>query len=819
MEVFKLLPRTLSGQLRFYMGVAGCAALVLNGWFSYAGSRRALEQQVDALAANRLQLASRFSESFSSRIGTLVATIAARQRAIGPKPSADTVPFLAQVLTEMPADVFSVYVTFDDTKLGEQAADQAVDRISWPAQVPHGARDRHGPGTSWYAEAKAAGALYATRPYFDEGRAKSTMITFTVPVYDAARTVVGMAGADVTLDQFTTIISGLQEAGPEASAYAYLVDRAGRIVIHPSTRLMLRRGFAGADVRALPEGEVVAARPRGFTERRVGHDVRRVYWETIPFSRAKVVLNLSEQKVMRPVVALTARTIAGDAIALAFMLLLVSLIVRRVTRPIRRLSHAVEAVASGNFDSRQVDPLAARRDELGELAQGFRQMAGEIVAREQRLEAWNANLSHMVADRTVDLARALDLAQQSQARLAAELADAAGYVTSLLPPRLDGPVRSDWVFIPSRLLGGDAFGYHWLDERRLAVYLLDVCGHGVGAALLSISVINLLRSHSLPGTDFGDPGAVLTALNQRFPAAEQNEMNFTMWYGVYDHARRELCYATGGHPPAVLVVAGASGERVQELGTPNFMIGMVAGARYESESCPVPPCSRLFVFSDGLYEVCSPSGAWLDFDQFVQMLRARAAPGLSGLEGVLADVRAWQQRDTFEDDCSVVMFEFPGSDSPRSPGTPAEDYTRIAVDAAVIRLSIGNALDDIPHLLDVLAHELQLRRVPASLVHAVETVVDELVANVIRHGFRDDGRHTIDLEVTVREAAVTLRVSDAGIAFDPFTMPLPDITRPVEERPIGGLGIYLVRQLATECHYARVEGRNVVTVTVREPLP
>ena len=77
--------------------------------------------------------------------------------------------------------------------------------------------------------------------------------------------------------------------------------------------------------------------------------------------------------------------------------------------------------------------------------------------------------------------------KESQAHLAAELAEAADYVISLLPDPLDGEVTTEWKFIPSTQLGGDSFGYHWLDDDNLAMYLLDVCGHGVGAALLSIS--------------------------------------------------------------------------------------------------------------------------------------------------------------------------------------------------------------------------------------------------------------------------------------------------------------------------------------------
>ena len=130
---------------------------------------------------------------------------------------------------------------------------------------------------------------------------------------------------------------------------------------------------------------------------------------------------------------------------------------------------------------------------------------------------------------------------RSQKALSDELAEAAAYVRSLLPaPITSGPVQVDWRFQPSAQLGGDAFGYHWIDDRRLAFHVLDVCGHGIGAALLSVSVMNVLKNRSMPNVDFADPGAVLSALNRTFPMEDQNNMFFTIWYGVLARDTRWL---------------------------------------------------------------------------------------------------------------------------------------------------------------------------------------------------------------------------------------------------------------------------------------
>ena len=129
----------------------------------------------------------------------------------------------------------------------------------------------------------------------------------------------------------------------------------------------------------------------------------------------------------------------------------------------------------------------------------------------------------------------------SQDALESELSSAASYVASLIPPPIrEGAIQTDWLYAPSTQLGGDSLGYHWIDETHFALYLLDVSGHGVGPALLSVSVLNTIRSQCLPHADFLCPDQVLAALNTRFRAKEQYGLYFTIWYGVFNRKDRML---------------------------------------------------------------------------------------------------------------------------------------------------------------------------------------------------------------------------------------------------------------------------------------
>jgi sigma-B regulation protein RsbU (phosphoserine phosphatase) len=88
--------------------------------------------------------------------------------------------------------------------------------------------------------------------------------------------------------------------------------------------------------------------------------------------------------------------------------------------------------------------------------------------------------------------------EETQKRLEEELSEASRYVVSTLPPPMREPFEISWAYDPSTELGGDSFEYHWIDDSHFAIYLLDVCGHGVGAALLEVAASNVIRSGSLP---------------------------------------------------------------------------------------------------------------------------------------------------------------------------------------------------------------------------------------------------------------------------------------------------------------------------------
>ncbi|MCL5005038.1 MAG: SpoIIE family protein phosphatase [Acidobacteria bacterium] len=245
----------------------------------------------------------------------------------------------------------------------------------------------------------------------------------------------------------------------------------------------------------------------------------------------------------------------------------------------------------------------------------------------------------------------------SQDALESELAYAASYVASLIPPPIrEGAIQTNWLYIPSTQLGGDSLGYHWIDDSHFALYLLDVSGHGVGPALLSVSVLNTIRTQCLPDADFRCPDQVLTALNTRFRANEQYDLYFTIWYGVFNRKDRILRYANGGHPPALLFDGS---QQATDLDAEGMPVGFFPEVEYIPATVQIPHTSRVYVFSDGCYEIRMAGGEVKTREEMIQYLSSLPSDQHVQLDALYQHSVSTQGDKHLDDDFSILCATLP----------------------------------------------------------------------------------------------------------------------------------------------------------------
>ncbi len=128
-------------------------------------------------------------------------------------------------------------------------------------------------------------------------------------------------------------------------------------------------------------------------------------------------------------------------------------------------------------------------------------------------------------------------------------------------------------------------------------------------------------------------------------------------------------------------------------------------------------------------------------------------------------------------------------------------------------LSVENRMENLSGLATQAETFLESQDCDAKTVFAVQVALEELFTNVVRHAYGDPGgTHLIDIRLECEAGLLTLEMEDDGLPFDPLSAPAPDISLPVSQRPVGGLGLFITRQLASSMSYQRIGGKNRITL-------
>ena len=259
--------------------------------------------------------------------------------------------------------------------------------------------------------------------------------------------------------------------------------------------------------------------------------------------------------------------------------------------------------------------------------------------------------------------------RRANARMRADLEAAADMQRSLLPaapPAIEG-VRVAWSVEPCERLGGDTLDVFALDAEHLGFYLIDVSGHGVKAAMLSVALHHALRPYPMPGALLVEaarngrrtprlvsPRRVAARLNRMFPMDSDSGQYFTMIYGILDVPRRELRFVSAGQGAPFHVPRGGEPEEIRRFDLP---IGVLPDATYRDHRVSLAAGSRLYFASDGVVEAVDASGAEFGRERVLTGLRRHRHRSLSGgTAELIREVRDWSGRG-LRDDVSLLAVE------------------------------------------------------------------------------------------------------------------------------------------------------------------
>lgn len=287
----------------------------------------------------------------------------------------------------------------------------------------------------------------------------------------------------------------------------------------------------------------------------------------------------------------------------------------------------------------------------------------ELTDAKEQLTRWNQQLE--------TLNQRLEAVN---ARMSRDLAAAAKVQQSLLPKsELDtSRVRLAWRYLPCDELAGDFLNFFALDDRHLALFVVDVSGHGVASSLLSVTIGRLLTPQisassllvqQYPGTTrkrVVPPAEVAFELNRRFPMQEQNGLYFTMVYGVLDLETLELRFVSAGHGPLVHLPRQGVPRTVEGDG---LAIGWMEDIEYDEQVIRLQPGDRLYLYSDGVPEAMDEDLNEFSMQQMLDIIELGKSRSLDDSVALLLKaVERWCVKKGPKDDVSILGLEVASSD-------------------------------------------------------------------------------------------------------------------------------------------------------------
>jgi sigma-B regulation protein RsbU (phosphoserine phosphatase) len=422
-------------------------------------------------------------------------------------------------------------------------------------------------------------------------------------------------------------------------------------------------------------------------------------------------------------------------------------------------------------------------------------MAGVIRSQQNALQEANTFLEQRVQERTAELRRTT----AEKERIASELRIASEIQKSILPRTFPPfPDRTDFEIyattIPALEMGGDFYDFFLIDDKRLGVVIADVSGKGVPAAIFMAVSRSLLKATALASVS---PSECLEHVNRLLCPDNESAMFVTVFYGILHTDTGELEFSNGGHNVPYII----GGGRLVPVGTPAGMaLGIVDDVRYQTSRVSLNAGETLVLYTDGVTEAMDPEGRLFSTPRFEQALQH------------LADQRPVHLLTKLVED--VQGFS--------SGALPADDITLLALQyrqPALLELTLANRLSELQRLASELERFAQTHRIPEPDAHALSLAFDELITNTIAYGYDDEGPHEIRVRLMLNNGRLSAEVEDDGRPFNPLTASPPDLTSAVEDRPVGGLGIHLVRSLMEEVDYRRESGKNHLIMSKRLSAP
>ena len=635
----------------------------------------------------------------------------------------------------------------------------------------------------WYTKPLAEGKGTWSEPYIDEGGGEVGMITYSQPIINSKGEIYAIQTADIALHWLSELMCELDSTTKQNMfkdsesfpSYSFIVSHKGTIVAYPyKAELSYKTLYEFLeDHDGLEDANEILSSNNGYTtvvQNNTG-TMYVLFYSSIEHTGWTLVTIMPLKVILKPV---------GSIIGIFGILMLIGLIIvalicrsaiRRVTKPITQFADSADEIASGNLAAEL--PTIKTKDEMLRLHNSFATMQKSLI---QQIEETRS-------------------ANEEKGRIESELNIARDIQMSMLPKTFPPfPDRNDIEIYgkqkPAKEVGGDLYDFYIRDEK-LFFCIGDVSGKGVPASLVMAVTRTLFRTISFKEAL---PERIMFGINNAMADNNESNMFVTLFLGVLDLPTGRLRYSNAGHNAPMLI-----GQTIGLLPcAANVPLGVQTDWKFSQQETTIDINTCIFLYTDGLTEAENAAN-----EQFMEERMIEVAKGMSHepqqmIEQMFNAVHQFVGNAEQSDDLTMLAIQYT---------KPLEKDMKLQRS-----ITLPNDIEKVPVLAEFVDEVCEIVGFDMSTTMGINLALEEAVVNVMSYAYQPGTTGNVNIEAIANETRLKFIISDWGTPFDPTAEKEVDTTLSAEERPIGGLGIHLVRQIMDSINYERIDGMNVLTL-------
>ena len=423
-------------------------------------------------------------------------------------------------------------------------------------------------------------------------------------------------------------------------------------------------------------------------------------------------------------------------------------------------------------------------------------------------------------EKTVQVVINLKKMEQTTQKLSAisdELDVSAKLQKSILPGNIvkKGSIELWADTVPAAEVGGDFYDYFWLSEDKLGIVMADVSGKNISAAMFALIAKTLIKSFS---KIYPSPAECFKNVNITLCAENVTTMFVTAMYGIVDMTKNELIYTNAGHLPIAVVSPG--GEPFFLACEEGMALGIFEEVEFSDNVHKFSPGETIMMYTDGVNEAVSVAEEEYEFERMSKVLKESSTKSPKIMtEALVKSIKDFTGLAPQSDDITTLCLKYRlrvapvviETDSKKEGETAMPDMT----EKSSIILKIKNNIEEIARVCDEVKVFCVNSHISDEKYHDIVLILDEVVTNVINYAYQEEQEEqTFQLHIIKENGVIDIKLIDDGVEFNPIDRDEPDTDSDLEERLIGGLGIFIVKQLSRSVSYARIDGKNHLQIEI-----